>query len=294
MHNSAGSQIDTKLLRFVRQLQVIRKPSHFTYQRSWRVFFSRRASTARGAPSPLVILGIAALNVSAAVLWHHKLTVAFIKQEMKRGRSQYWNTTGCQKDQLTAGAIVVTLDLSRAHERASQLSAWWICVNAVSSWTAQRAGVAGSSRRPLHSVGRPVLPQCHGAKWVLIVASAGVIAASSSFFSSGYIKALSVKPLGIMALSLTMRTCMTALMVKAGYGQTRLVFYFQPLSAFVIQAFGSFIGHYRFVFVLWVYIQLAVKGEIKTCNFHTAEQWLKFYGLFNIGWLVIKVGYTRS
>lgn len=140
----------------------------------------RKALTTRGAPSPLVIQRIAALNVSATVLWHYKLTVAFIKQEMKRGTANIgiWPAV---RIPINSRCHCGHVGLSCANERASQLSAWWICVNAVSSWTAQRAGVAASSRSPLHSAGRPVLPQYHRTKWVLIVASAGVIAALSSF-----------------------------------------------------------------------------------------------------------------
>lgn len=140
----------------------------------------RKALTTRGAPSPLVIQRIAALNVSATVLWHYKLTVAFIKQEMKRGTANIgiWPAV---RIPINSRCHCGHVGLSCANERASQLSAWWICVNAVSSWTAQRAGVAASSRSPLHSAGRPVLPQYHRTKWVLIVASAGVIATLSSF-----------------------------------------------------------------------------------------------------------------
>lgn len=140
----------------------------------------REALTTRDAPSPLVIQGIAALNVSATVLWHYKLTVAFIKQEMKRGTANIGIRPAVRipiNSQCHCGHV----GLSCANEQASQLSAWWICLNAVSSWTARRAGVAASSQSPLHSAGRPVLLQYHWAKWVLLVASAGVIAALSSF-----------------------------------------------------------------------------------------------------------------
>lgn len=140
----------------------------------------RKALTTRDAPSPLVILGIAALNVSATVLWHYKLTVAFIKQEMKRGTANI-GIRPSVRIPINSRCHCGHVGLSCANERASQLSAWWICLNAVSSWTTQRAGVAASSRSALHYAGRPALPKYHRTKWVLIVASAGVIAAPSTF-----------------------------------------------------------------------------------------------------------------
>lgn len=99
----------------------------------------RNAWTTRGALSPQVIQKIAALNVPAAVLWHYKLTVAFIKQEMKRGTANIgiWPAV---RIPINSRCHCGHVGLSCANEWALQLSAWWIRVNAVSSWTAQHAG----------------------------------------------------------------------------------------------------------------------------------------------------------
>lgn len=145
----------------------------------------RNAWTTRAALSPQVIQKIAALNVPAAVLWHYKLTVAFIKKEMKRGTANIgiWPAV---RIPINSRCHCGHVGLSCANEWALQLSAWWIRVNAVSSWTAQHAGVTMSSRSSLSIL--LAASYCHNitkTKWVLIVGSAGVIAALSSF-SCGY------------------------------------------------------------------------------------------------------------
>lgn len=120
----------------------------------------RNAWSTRGALSPQVIQKIAALNVPVAVLWHYKLTVAFIKQEMKRGSANIgiWPAV---RIPINSRCHCGHVGLSCANEWALQLSAWWIRVNAVSSWTAQHAGVTMSSRCSLHPVSRLLLPQYH-------------------------------------------------------------------------------------------------------------------------------------
>lgn len=123
----------------------------------------RDALTTPDAPSPLLIQRIAALNVSATLLRHYKLTVAFIKQEMKRGTANI-GIWAAVRIPINSRCHCGHVGLSCANERASQLSAWWICVNAVSSWTAPCAGVVASSPSPLHPAGLPVLPRYHRTK----------------------------------------------------------------------------------------------------------------------------------
>ncbi len=110
------------------------------------------------ALSPEVIRKIAAPNVFFIVLWHYKLTVAFIKQEMKRGTMNIaiWMTPRIPIISRWHGGHI---GLSCAKERALQLSVWWIHIYAVSSWTTQHAGVTESSQSSLYSVSRPELPQ---------------------------------------------------------------------------------------------------------------------------------------
>lgn len=138
--------------------------------------------TTYDALSPEVIQKIAALNVFFIVLWHCQLTAAFIKQEMKRGTANIgiWMALRIPiKSRWYCGHI----GLSCAEECTLQLSVWWMRVNAVSSWTAQHAGVIGSAQSSLHSVSWPGL-LCHniiGWKRILIVGSVGVILALSPF-----------------------------------------------------------------------------------------------------------------
>lgn len=157
----------------------------------------RKPLTTRGAPSPLVIQRIAALNVPATVLWHYKLTVAFIKQEMKRGTANIgiWPAV---RIPINSRCHCGHVGLSCANERASQLSAWWICVNAVSSWTARRAGVAVSSPSPLHSRRPPGIATISQNKMGFDCRFHRHYC-SAVLFSGGYIETLSIKPAGIIA-----------------------------------------------------------------------------------------------
>lgn len=124
---------------------------------------------------------MAALNVFVIVLWHYKLTVAFIKQEMKRGTVNIgiWPALRIPiKRRCHCGHI----GSSCAKERALQLSVWWIRVNAVSSWTAQHAGVVMSSRSSLHSVSCLVLPQYRRLKkgfWLWLISALSALHVAS-------------------------------------------------------------------------------------------------------------------
>lgn len=157
----------------------------------------RKALTTRGAPSPLVIQRIAALNVPATVLWHYKLTVAFIKQEMKRGTANIgiWPAV---RIPINSRCHCGHVGLSCANEQALQLSAWWICVNAVSSWTERRAGVAASSPSPLHSRRPPGIATISQNEMGFDCRFRRRYC-SAVLFSGGYIETLSIKPAGIIA-----------------------------------------------------------------------------------------------
>lgn len=91
--------------------------------------------------------------------------------------------------------------LSCAEEWALQLTVWWICVNAVSSWTTKHAGVIRSSQSPLHYVRCPGLHCHHTMEWkrILIVGSVGVIPPLSPFNVFCSCRNINIKPERIMA-----------------------------------------------------------------------------------------------
>lgn len=120
---------------------------HFTLTSSFSHLF-KYALTSHDALSPLVIWEIATLNVFFIVLWHYKLTVAFIKQEMRKGTVNIgiWIALRIPiKSQWSVG-------LSCAAEWAMQLSAWWICIITVSFWTSCHAGFTESSQSSAHCI----------------------------------------------------------------------------------------------------------------------------------------------